>query len=74
MPFCYVLGYSKHVNLGFCDGAALSDPAGLLEGTGKTMRHVKVRPGADFPAASLSQLIVSAARRVRRIQAAERHR
>ncbi len=72
MPFCYVLAYSKHVNLGFCDGAALSDPAGLLEGTGKTMRHVKVRPDGAVPPASLSQLIASAARRVREKQAADR--
>jgi len=32
MPFCYVVGYSKHVNLGFCDGAALPDPARLPRG------------------------------------------
>lgn len=65
MPFCYVVGYSKHVNLGFCDGAALPDPARLLEGTGKTMRHVKFRPEVAVPSASLSKLIASAARRVR---------
>lgn len=74
MPFCYVVGYSKHVNLGFCDGAALPDPAGLLEGTGKTMRHVKVRPDGETPLAALSQLIASAARRVRERQAADRRR
>jgi len=71
MPFCYVVGHSKHVNLGFCDGAALADPAGLLEGTGKTMRHVKVRPGGEAPPAALSHLIRSAARRVREIQSAD---
>jgi hypothetical protein len=73
MPFCDVLGHSKHVNLGFCDGAGLADPAGLLEGTGKTMRHVKVRPDGGVPTASLSQLIASAARRVRERQATDRN-
>ncbi len=72
MPFCYVVGYSKHVNLGFCDGAALADPEGLLEGTGKTMRHVKLRPGGEAPLAALAQLIANAARRVRERQAADR--
>jgi len=33
----------SHVNLGFYHGASLNDPAGLLEGTGKKLRHVKVR-------------------------------
>ena len=35
-----------YVNVGFFHGAALDDPAGLLEGTGKRMRHVKAAPGA----------------------------
>ncbi len=41
--YVYVLPYSKHVNFGFYKGAALDDPAELLEGTGAKMRHVKVR-------------------------------
>jgi hypothetical protein len=64
-PFCYVVGYAKHVNLGFCDGASLPDPDGLLEGTGKAMRHVKIRPGATFPGGTLSRMVQEAARRVR---------
>jgi hypothetical protein len=71
MPFCYLVGHSKHVNLGFCDGVALPDPEGLLEGTGKTMRHVKVRPEKGAPLTALSQLIASSARRVREIQSAD---
>jgi hypothetical protein len=39
----YIAPYSKWVNLGFMEGAALPDPARLLEGSGKTMRHVKIR-------------------------------
>jgi len=40
--FCYVGAYSEYVNLGFYYGAELSDPEGLLEGTGKKFRHIKV--------------------------------
>lgn len=68
-PFCYVVGYAKHVNLGFCEGAGLRDPEKLLEGTGKAMRHVKIRPGAEFPGKVLSRMVQEAARRVRAKQA-----
>lgn len=68
-PFCYVVGYSKHVNLGFCEGAGLPDPEGLLEGTGKSMRHVKIRPGEEFRGKTLSRMVREAARRVRARQA-----
>jgi hypothetical protein len=39
--FCYVAMASAHVNLGFCRGASLVDPEGVLEGAGKVMRHIK---------------------------------
>jgi hypothetical protein len=39
----YVLPHTSWVNLGFFKGAELTDPAGLLEGTGAQLRHVKVR-------------------------------
>ena len=44
-PFAYVNVFTSHVNVGFFHGAALPDPARLLQGTGKFMRHVKLRPG-----------------------------
>lgn len=59
-PFGYVNVFSAHVNVGFFHGAALPDPAGLLEGSGKFMRHVKLRPGAVTNAAALERLIVAA--------------
>src|SRR5688572_2624511 len=43
-PFAYVGAFKAHVNVGFFHGARLPDPAGLLQGTGKRMRHVKIRP------------------------------
>jgi len=46
VPFAYVNVFTSHVNVGFFQGAALPDPAGLLQGTGRFMRHVKIRSGA----------------------------
>jgi hypothetical protein len=56
-PFGYVNVFTSHVNVGFFHGAALPDPARLLQGTGKFMRHVKLRPGQATDAAALSRLI-----------------
>ena len=55
--FAYVNIYTAHVNVGFFLGASMRDPAGLLEGTGKFMRHVKLRPGAVIDASALDALI-----------------
>lgn len=60
VPFGYVNVFSSHVNVGFFHGAALPDPAHLLQGTGKFMRHVKLRPGTPTNAAALRKLIDSA--------------
>ena len=59
-PFGYVNVFTSHVNVGFFHGAALPDPARLLQGSGKFMRHVKLRPGAPTDAAALSRLIETA--------------
>jgi hypothetical protein len=56
-PFGYVNVFTSHVNVGFFHGAALPDPAYLLQGTGKFMRHVKLRPEMTTDAASVSRLI-----------------
>src|ERR1700739_1476287 len=56
-PFGYVNIFISHVNVGFFHGAALPDPARLLQGTGKVMRHVKLGPGTATNAAALSMLI-----------------
>ena len=58
--FGYVNAFTAHVNVGFFHGAALDDPAGLLEGAGKRMRHVKVRWGQPVDAAALTDLIAAA--------------
>ena len=59
-PFGYVDVFTAHVNVGFFHGAALPDPARLLEGAGKCMRHVKLRPGTPVKATALSRLIETA--------------
>ena len=59
-PFGYVNVFRAHVNVGFFMGAELKDPMGLLEGSGRRMRHVKVSPDADLNATALSALIDAA--------------
>ena len=58
--FAYVDAFTAHVNVGFFRGAELVDPADLLEGTGRLMRHVKVGPGRYVDARALTQLIATA--------------
>lgn len=65
-PFGYVNVFKSHVNVGFFHGASLPDPAGLLEGTGKRMRHVKLRPGCTPDSAALGALIDAAYADIRR--------
>ena len=58
--FAYVNAFTAHVNVGFFRGAEIADPDGLLEGTGKFMRHVKLRPGAEVDGGALTSLIETA--------------
>lgn len=64
--FGYVNAFTAHVNVGFFKGAELPDPAGLLQGTGKAMRHVKLKPGEPVNAAALHALIEAAHADMRR--------
>ena len=71
--FAYVNAFRAHVNVGFFRGAEIADPAGLLEGTGRFMRHVKLRPDGDVDDTALRKLIDTAytdmKRRLRRATA-----
>ena len=69
--FGYVAAFKAHVNVGFYQGAELPDPAGLLEGSGRRMRHAKLRWGQPVDAAALSALIAAAYRDMRLRLAAE---
>jgi hypothetical protein len=58
--FAYVAAFAAHVNVGFFHGADLPDPAGLLTGSGKRMRHLKLRWGEPVDEAALGALIAAA--------------
>jgi hypothetical protein len=60
VAFGYVNVFTGHVNVGFFLGASLDDPAGILQGGGKRMRHVKLRPGSEINVAALAHLIEDA--------------
>ena len=60
VPFGYVNVFASHVNVGFFQGAALPDPARLLQGAGRFMRHVKLRPGTATNTEALCRLIDAA--------------
>jgi len=64
--FAYVNAFKGHANVGFYLGAMLPDAAGLLEGEGKRMRHVKLRPGANINVEALDALIAAAYADIRR--------
>lgn len=71
VAFGYVNVFKAHVNVGFFLGSELHDPAGLLQGTGRRMRHVKVRPGENLDSAALVALIGAAYGDVKRRLASE---
>ena len=58
--FGYVNAFKAHVNVGFFRGAEIADPENLLEGTGKLMRHVKLKPEGDVDPTALTNLIKTA--------------
>src|SRR5882724_324405 len=58
--FAYVNAFKAHVNVGFFRGAEIADPGGLMEGNGRFMRHVKLRPDVQVDAEALKELIDTA--------------
>jgi hypothetical protein len=60
-PICYYMVGKNHITLGFIRGTSLPDPEGLLEGTGKNLRHVKIKSVDDLEHKGLRELIKSAA-------------
>ena len=59
--YCYIAPFKSYMNLGFLRGTELPDPDGLLEGTGKLLRHVKIRSIADVERPGVRALLVAAA-------------
>jgi hypothetical protein len=60
-PICYYMAGKNHITLGFIRGTSLPDPEGLLEGTGKNLRHVKIKSLDDLKQKGLRELLKSAA-------------
>ncbi len=58
--FAYIAPAGKHVNLGFFYGADLDDPEGLLEGSGKAMRHIKLRSLEELQRPAVRALLAAA--------------
>lgn len=58
--YAYLRPFTRHVGFGFFRGAALPDPAGLLEGSGKALRHVKVRTPEEAARPELRALLEAA--------------
>jgi hypothetical protein len=61
-PFCFYMVGKNHVTFGFHYGTSLKDPEGLLEGTGKNIRHVKLRTVEDLERKGLKGLVLAAFR------------
>lgn len=58
--YAYARAFSTHVNLGFFQGVHLPDPERLLKGTGKTLRHVKLRSVEDTKRPAVRELLIAA--------------
>lgn len=58
--YCYIMPQKNWVNLGFYAGADLPDPEGLLEGTGKRLRHIKVKSLTGAEQTAVRALIAAA--------------
>ena len=63
VEFVFFMVGKNHVTFGFRSGTSLDDSEGFLEGTGKNIRHVKLRTLADVEQSGLTNLMQAAARR-----------
>ena len=64
--FCHVVAYSSHVNLGFNHGALLPDPNKILEGKGKTIRHLTIHDQRELERPFLRRYLQAAIEQVRK--------
>jgi hypothetical protein len=58
--YAYIGVHKSHLNLGFYYGTSLKDPAGLLEGSGKKLRHVKISEMAEAKSPAVESLLIQA--------------
>lgn len=66
--FCYIAPYKKHVNLGFYYGVDLDDTKGLLEGSGKELRHIKLRSLEDVKQPAVKKLVEAASKHLPKLK------
>lgn len=66
--FCYIAPLKAHVNLGFMYGADLDDPEGLMEGSGKALRHIKVKTIGQANNPAIRELIVLASKHLPKLK------
>jgi hypothetical protein len=66
--YCYLALFAERINLGFYYGADLPDPAGLLEGTGQLLRHIKVSAPEQLATPAVHDLVAAAARYLPRLK------
>jgi hypothetical protein len=59
-PILYITVFKAHVNLGFFFGGFVSDPEGLLVGSGKRMRHIKIRSLHECENPAITSLLAQA--------------
>ena len=64
--YAYIMPMRGYINLGFYQGAVLADPERLLEGTGKGLRHIKIRSLAEANRPAVRALVATALARRRR--------
>jgi hypothetical protein len=64
--FIHIAAYAQWVNLGFNHGADLDDPYGLLQGSGRQVRHIRIAGIADLRKPAVRALVKDAIRRARR--------
>ena len=69
--FCYLAPQTTYLNIGFFYGVELDDPQGLLEGTGKLLRHIKVRSLESLRAPAVHALLTQASTHLPRLKAAQ---
>ncbi len=61
--FCAIIVYSKHINISFPSGAFLSDPQGLLQGSGKKIRHIRINKFNDVKTQAVNDVLLEARNR-----------
>ncbi len=66
--FCYIAPLKAHVNLGFMYGADLNDADGLMEGSGKALRHIKVKSMEDATNPAIRELLVQASKHLPKLK------